>query len=99
METVEPWLTPLILPQRRYSAMPTPFVEETFVRALSHPLKSAPANPLEALFGRFPTLEQVEEYMVNEAMKISGGNQGVAASMLGISRQTLNKRVGAKVRV
>lgn len=75
-----------------------PFVEETFVRSLSHPLKSAPANPLEALFGRFPTLEQVEEYMINEAMKISGGNQGVAASMLGISRQTLNKRVGAKVR-
>lgn len=76
----------------------TPFVEDTFVRALSHPLKSAPANPLEALFGCFPTLVQVEEYMINEAMKISGGNQGVAASMLGISRQTLNKRVGAKVR-
>lgn len=60
----------------------------------------APAgNLLLKLFGEFPTMEQVEGYMIDEALKVSGGNQGVAAHMLGISRQTLNKRLGAKVKV
>ncbi len=56
-------------------------------------------NQLVAIFGKFPTLEQVEDYMIDEALKSSGGNQGIAANMLGISRQTLNKRVGTKTRV
>jgi DNA-binding NtrC family response regulator len=53
-----------------------------------------PAN----IFGGFPTLEQVEGYMITEALKVAAGNQGVAAQMLGISRQTLNKKVGGKVK-
>jgi DNA-binding protein Fis len=31
--------------------------------------------------------------MINEAMKLAKGNQGMAASLLGMSRQTLNNRL------
>lgn len=55
-------------------------------------------SPLVTIFGKFPTMEQIEDYMIAEALKVSAGNQGVAASMLGISRQTLNKKFGAKVK-
>jgi DNA-binding NtrC family response regulator len=48
---------------------------------------------LTSLFGQFPTIAQVEDFMIDEAMHLSRGNQGMAASMLGISRQTLNKRL------
>ncbi|MDX9714974.1 MAG: sigma-54 dependent transcriptional regulator [Dissulfurispiraceae bacterium] len=41
----------------------------------------------------FPTLKEVQEYLIKEALKRSGGNQGVAASLLGITRQALNKRL------
>lgn len=51
------------------------------------------SNPLESLFGRFPTIRDVEEYMIADAMRRSNGNQGIAASLLGITRQTLNKRL------
>lgn len=48
---------------------------------------------LTSMFGQFPTISQVEEYMISEALRLSRGNQGMAANMLGISRQTLNKRL------
>lgn len=50
-------------------------------------------NPLVAMFGRFPTIDEVEEYMIREALKISKGNQGIAGKLLGMGRQTLNKRL------
>ena len=40
-----------------------------------------------------PTLKEAEEIVVQESLRRAGGNQGVAASMLGISRQALNKRL------
>ena len=46
----------------------------------------------------FPTLKQVEESYVKEALRISGGNKNTAASLLGISRQALyNKLKNAQV--
>jgi len=42
---------------------------------------------------RFPTLDQVEEAMIHEAMRRSDGNQSMAARLLGISRPTLCKRL------
>ncbi|OGU11740.1 MAG: two-component system response regulator [Geobacteraceae bacterium GWC2_58_44] len=50
-------------------------------------------NPLNAIFGHFPTIDEVEEYMIREAMKLSKGNQGMAGKILGMGRQTLNKRL------
>lgn len=43
--------------------------------------------------GRFPKVREVEDLLVDEAMKLAKGNQGIAASLLGFSRQTLNKRL------
>ncbi len=48
---------------------------------------------INSIFGRFPTLKEMEEYLVREALRLSGGNQRIAASMLGITRQALNKRL------
>jgi len=47
-----------------------------------------------ALFAdKFPTLKEAEKLLVEEALKRADGNQGVAASLLGISRTALNKRL------
>ncbi len=43
--------------------------------------------------GRFPKVREVEELLIDVAMKLAKGNQGVAASLLGFTRQTLNKRL------
>lgn len=43
--------------------------------------------------GYFPTIHEVEEILIRKALEESGGNQGTAASMLGISRQTLNMKL------
>ena len=40
----------------------------------------------------FPTMMEIEDYMINKAMEISRGNKSAAASLLGITRQALNKR-------
>lgn len=48
-----------------------------------------------ACFEEFPTIDLVEELHIREAMKLSGGNKGVAAEMLGITRPTLNKKLAA----
>ncbi len=50
-------------------------------------------NRMETIFGHFPTIAEVEEYMISEALQQAKGNQGIAANLLGISRQTLNKRI------
>ncbi|HEY6991549.1 MAG TPA: sigma-54 dependent transcriptional regulator [Bryobacteraceae bacterium] len=45
---------------------------------------------------RLPTLEAAEEALINEALARAAGNQGVAAGILGISRQALNKRLSRR---
>ncbi|MGD2100218.1 MAG: sigma-54 dependent transcriptional regulator [Desulfobacterales bacterium] len=42
---------------------------------------------------QLPTLKQIEQMLIDEAMKRSNGNQSIAALSLGISRQALNKRL------
>ncbi|HDZ84378.1 MAG TPA: sigma-54-dependent Fis family transcriptional regulator [Nitrospirae bacterium] len=51
----------------------------------------APGMP--DISGRFPTLKEIDTFLVSEALKRSNGNQGIAASMLGITRQALNSRL------
>lgn len=43
--------------------------------------------------GPFPSIKEVEEYLINQALEKADGNQTIAAQMLGITRQTLNKRL------
>jgi DNA-binding NtrC family response regulator len=45
------------------------------------------------LFGRFPTIDDVEQYMIDKAMQLANGKRNVAASLLGITRQALHKRI------
>jgi DNA-binding NtrC family response regulator len=42
---------------------------------------------------RLPTLKEAEECLIEEALRRAAGNQGAAATFLGISRQALNKRL------
>lgn len=49
---------------------------------------------IRSIFGGFPSISQMEDYLIVEAMKEVNGNQGAAAALLGITRQTLNKRLG-----
>ncbi len=43
--------------------------------------------------GRFPTLKEVEESSIEEALKRARGNQTIAAELLGMSRRALNNRL------
>jgi DNA-binding NtrC family response regulator len=55
-------------------------------------------NGMDDAFARFPTLQESEERLIEQAMARSGGNQRIAASLLGISRQALNNRLLRKRR-
>ena len=43
----------------------------------------------------FPMLREVEQFLIDEALERSGGNQTVAARMLGISQSTLSRRLSS----
>jgi len=43
--------------------------------------------------GQMPTLKGAEDFLVRRALAMAKGNQGIAASLLGITRQALNKRL------
>ncbi len=45
------------------------------------------------LFGRLPTFREIENYLIVEALKVSEGSYAVAASILGVTRQTISKRL------
>ncbi|MEE4376114.1 MAG: sigma-54 dependent transcriptional regulator [Candidatus Competibacteraceae bacterium] len=56
--------------------------------------QEAKLSELERLFpDQLPTLKEVEQYLVDEALRRADGNQGIAASMVGLTRQALNKRL------
>ncbi|MEO5327328.1 MAG: sigma-54 dependent transcriptional regulator [Magnetococcus sp. THC-1_WYH] len=43
-----------------------------------------------------PTIQTATDLLIQEALRRSGNNQGIAAALLGITRQTLNRRVQTK---
>ena len=44
----------------------------------------------------FPSLSMVEQMLIDEALRITGGSKALAAELLGISRPTLNKKLASK---
>jgi DNA-binding NtrC family response regulator len=46
-----------------------------------------------AVTGRFPTLDEAEDALIQEALRRADGNQTIAADLLGISRRALNNRL------
>lgn len=45
---------------------------------------------------RLPTLKEVSDLLISEAMERARWNQSIAAGLLGISHQALSKRLGRK---
>src|SRR5262249_13036314 len=56
---------------------------------------STPALPSQGAWDAepLPTLKEAEDALVAAALRHADGNQGVAAGLLGVSRQALNKRL------
>jgi two-component system nitrogen regulation response regulator GlnG len=52
--------------------------------------------PFAAFSDALPTLREAEDRLIAEALRRADGNQGVAAGLLGLSRQALNKRLGRR---
>jgi DNA-binding NtrC family response regulator len=78
--------------------------KEYFLQAMGNRRSALPAaasvdETIRALGGveeRMPTLKEAEEVLINSALERAGGNQGVAARYLGITRQGLNKILNRK---
>ncbi|MCB1878901.1 MAG: sigma-54-dependent Fis family transcriptional regulator [Chromatiaceae bacterium] len=64
--------------------------------AFEHKCTDAVAGSSLAISGRFPTLKEANRFLVEEAMRKATNNQGVAATLLGITRQSLNRRLKNK---
>jgi len=47
-------------------------------------------------YQEFPSLSLVEQMLIDEALRITGGSKAQAAELLGISRPTLNKKLAQK---
>ncbi|UCD47624.1 MAG: sigma-54-dependent Fis family transcriptional regulator, partial [Deltaproteobacteria bacterium] len=65
--------------------------KNTSMRSASDPLSTH--NVSISFSELLPKLKEAEQILIDEAMKRADGNQGIAASMLGISRQALNRRL------
>ncbi|QEM70003.1 sigma-54-dependent Fis family transcriptional regulator [Geobacter sp. FeAm09] len=44
-------------------------------------------------FSTFPTIRHAEQVLIDKALAIANGNQGIAAQLLGVTRQALNNRL------
>lgn len=59
-----------------------------------HTFSNTTSNNSLVVFGpQLPTLKGIQNALVKEAMKRSNNNQSVAAQILGVTRQALNKRI------
>ncbi|MBF0133866.1 MAG: sigma-54-dependent Fis family transcriptional regulator [Magnetococcales bacterium] len=68
------------------------------VGADSLSVMDAQSHPLFRIGSRLPTLEEAETFLVAEALRQAQNNQGIAASLLGISRTALNRRLSRRWR-
>jgi DNA-binding NtrC family response regulator len=61
------------------------------------PAATTPSNgkprPLISFSDKLPSIKEATRLLVEEAMKRAGGNQSIAAGILGISQQALSKRL------
>lgn len=48
---------------------------------------------LLSLFGHFPSFHEIEDYLIDEALKLSNNHHNLAASLLGVTRQTITNRL------
>jgi DNA-binding NtrC family response regulator len=67
---------------------------EIVAAALAAPQTSPPERPAEGK--GIPTLEELELEHIRRVLELCGGNRTLAAQHLGITRQTLSKKIGAR---
>lgn len=77
----------------RQTIAPDHSPETTFKPDMDH---EQVRKKLEEIWGHFPTLREAENFIIDTAMTLSGNNQGIAATMLGLKRQTLNMRLKSR---
>jgi DNA-binding NtrC family response regulator len=77
-----------------------PLGRESFLVAMGRGIADDGGRPEGASPGavraeedHFPTLREAEESLIRKALALAGGNQGIAARYLGITRQGLNKKL------
>jgi DNA-binding NtrC family response regulator len=68
---------------------------ELVAAALSSPAPALPERAAREGEGAIPTLEEIELAHIRRVLEICQGNRTLAAQHLGITRQTLGKRIGA----
>jgi DNA-binding NtrC family response regulator len=74
---------------------------QSFKEAIADKPRPATTEPQEASLTaptpwfpeQLPTLKAIEEALLTEALRRADGNQGVAAMLLGLSREALNRRL------
>jgi len=77
--------------------IPEQLIAERLPSEKLHSTKEMLANAdLETIFGSFPSLGELIEYAINQALQSTGNNQSQAAKLLGISKQALHKRLKNK---
>jgi DNA-binding NtrC family response regulator len=63
---------------------------------VERPSPDPASGALLQVAGRFPTLAEAESWLTDEALRRSADNQGVAATLLGLSRPALNRRLARR---
>jgi transcriptional regulator with PAS, ATPase and Fis domain len=54
---------------------------------------AASTTPTIIFSSHLPTLRETQDILIHEALKRANNNQAVAANLLGVSRQALNRRI------
>jgi two-component system, NtrC family, nitrogen regulation response regulator GlnG len=67
-----------------------------FTMSLEEPEPDGAAALASGFPDRLPTLREAEDRLIAEALLRADGNQGVAAGLLGLSRQALSKRLSRR---
>ncbi len=70
--------------------------EEPLLPEAPAPAAAGPAPEFLAAGSPLPTIRQAERLLIEEAMRRTNGNQTMAAQLLGITRQTLNRQLKQK---
>ena len=69
------------------------FREKILSTFFAPPLPVTKQEGVSVVFNGFPSMKQAQKLLISEALRIANGNQGAAASLLGVTRQALNNRL------
>jgi transcriptional regulator with PAS, ATPase and Fis domain len=76
-----------------------PYMSQRQIPKLNPGENGMQPSPAISFHDQLPTIREMEDLLIEEAMKRAGNNQSIAAMSLGISRQALNKRLSKTNRI